>query len=219
MGLPAAVFLHNRFSGSGPLSFLFFFSRGGTAVSSSPSPGFFSPSATFPLSRPRRRRIASPARQEKLAFFSSPTSATAAAYISLTSLAPGKRERASHPRARCVQLAGGCILITFMSSDIPARFIAPAPADSTKTWNQPPPLSSFPFRLPFPRAVFLTASRFARHGARLLRFFSLLSPGSPPSLLWPAQSTLHDDPVSLYGCATATFVASCPDRDLKFALV
>lgn len=44
------------------------------------------------------------------------------------------------PHALCsVQLVGGCILITFMSSDIPARFIALTPADSAKLRNQPPP--------------------------------------------------------------------------------
>lgn len=53
------------------------------------------------------------------------------AYISRNVHAPA-RER--------VQLAGGCILITFMSSDIPARFIAPAPADSAKAWNQRVPV-------------------------------------------------------------------------------
>lgn len=41
------------------------------------------------------------------------------------------------PCHRALSFAGGCILITFMSSDIPARFIAPAPMDSAKTLQDP----------------------------------------------------------------------------------
>lgn len=68
-----------------------------------------------------------------------------------------------HAPARAVQLAGGCILITFMSSDIPARFIAPAPADSAKTWNRPSPLHPCFSSLPpfFSHAPFLTLPLFS----------------------------------------------------------
>lgn len=41
------------------------------------------------------------------------------------------------PCHRALSFAGGCILITFMSSDIPARFIAPTPMDSAKTLQDP----------------------------------------------------------------------------------
>lgn len=67
-----------------------------------------------------------------------------------------------HAPAHAVQLAGGCILITFMSSDIPARFITPAPADSAKARNQPhlapPPSSS---RAPFLASLVLRFLRFS----------------------------------------------------------
>lgn len=154
MGLPVAVFLHNRFSGS-PLSFLLFFPR-----------------SRHPPSPPLRRRLLfspgpgpwqGPYTQE------APRLLRKAAYISLRGT----------PRAR-VQLAGGCILITFMSSDIPARFIAPAPADSAKTsgTNQPtkqPPSYRVP---PFLWARFIPRSSRSAPSS----FFS--SSGSP-LVSWP----------------------------------
>lgn len=62
-------------------------------------------------------------------------------------------------------LVGGCILITFMSSDIPARFIALTPADSS---DHPSPPSS---RLPLPLSFFL-----------LLHVFSFSASKSKPFL-------------------------------------
>lgn len=75
------------------------------------------------------------------------------------------------PRALCpAQLVGGCILITFMSSDIPARFIALTPADSAKPRNQPPP------------SPFLFATVFL--------LLSLLAPASSP---FHATRSFHSD--------------------------
>lgn len=129
MGLPVAVFLHNRFSGS-PLSFLLFFPR-----SRHPPPPplrFGDGSSSLLVLAPGK----APIRKKLLAFFGRlPISP----YVVL------------RPARARVQLAGGCILITFMSSDIPARFIAPAPADSAKTsgtnqpTNQPPSYRVPPF--------------------------------------------------------------------------
>lgn len=79
IGLPVAVFLHNRFSGSGPLSFLFFFSRSEKGIADLTLPGLSrggddalsaGAAATARLS-PQRRASSSP---------------RGTAYISLTSL-------------------------------------------------------------------------------------------------------------------------------------
>lgn len=118
VGLPVAVFLHNRFSGSS-LSFLFFFP--------------LRPSS----SSLRRRSLLTAAGPSRFSPQEAPRLLRHCLYLPTS-------ER-TRPRAR-VQLAGGCILITFMSSDIPARFIAPAPADSAKTCE---PLRSLPLRTSF----------------------------------------------------------------------
>lgn len=145
MGLPVAVFLHNRFFGL----LLFSLLRRSHQV-------------RLPLSRHHR--------------FTGSSFPSSALPIS-------PYDGTYTPCALCsAQLAGGCILITFMSSDIPARFIAPTPADSAKSWNQPPPpspsfsghrsislflKSSFLYRVL--RSSCLTLLRDTRSSARLLR--------------------------------------------------
>lgn len=121
VGLPVAVFLHNRFFGL----LLFSLPRRSHQV-------------RLPLSW-----LAPAIYQERLSFFGS-------AYISL------RHHGTYTPRALCsAQLAGGCILITFMSSDIPARFIAPTPADSAKPLEPTTTLSSALLLLPPSRFSFL----------------------------------------------------------------
>lgn len=126
VGLPVAVFLHNRFSGL-PHSFSFFLF---SSSSHSGYPPRLQRSSLFwtgwpPQVSPREAPSAS---SRHCLYLPAPVTYT--------------------PPAHAVQLAGGCILITFMSSDIPARFITPAPADSAKTRNRPhlPPFFS---RAPF----------------------------------------------------------------------
>lgn len=152
MGLPVAVFLHNRFSGS-PLSFLFFFPR------------LARPSS--PLLR-RRSLLAGPYGSLSLflpSFLLSLFARSSSPSSALPPISPYvgnvHTPRARRARAR-VQLAGGCILITFMSSDIPARFIAPAPADSAKTRHQPPSFRVPPFLRSPPRSSRAPLLRFSR---------------------------------------------------------
>lgn len=139
VGLPVAVFLHNRFSGSS-LSFLFF---------------FFS---LWPSSSPlRRRSFLAAAGSSRFSPQEAPRLLRHCLYL---------RTRL---RAR-VQLAGGCILITFMSSDIPARFIAPTPADSAKTCEPTPSslLLGFLSYAPWSSTLrFLRFSRLQDHPASL----------------------------------------------------
>lgn len=166
MGLPVAVFLHNRFSGS-PLSFLFFFLRAARGrVLGVPWATFSPPAGPFAtLSRsPQSKKRPLP---------SSPL-LPISPYVGSVHTPRARRARASER----VQLAGGCILITFMSSDIPARFIAPAPADSAKTRRQPPS-----FRVP----------PFLRSPPALARYASsFFSSSGSPLVLRPAQSTPCD---------------------------
>lgn len=150
VGLPVAVFLHNRFSGSS-LSFLFFFP--------------LRPSS----SSLRRRSLLTAAGPSRFSPQEAPRLLRHCLYLPTS-------ER-TRPRAR-VQLAGGCILITFMSSDIPARFIAPAPADSAKTCEPTPPLppltyllSYVPWSSHFASFVFLVFEIILR---LLIRNFALL---------------------------------------------
>lgn len=117
VGLPVAVFLHNRFSG-----FRFSF------LSSSPFPN----DRWWPRSAPRP-----------------PTSSLPCLYLPDRFHPPLPLPYTLLP-ALGAHLVGGCILITFMSSDIPARFIALTPADSsdhpplpTHLSNHPPPSPSF----------------------------------------------------------------------------
>lgn len=122
VGLPVAVFLHNRFSG-----FRFSF------LSSSPFPN----DRWWPRSAPRP-----------------PTSSLPCLYLPDRFHPPLPLPYTLLP-ALGAHLVGGCILITFMSSDIPARFIALTPADSsdhpplpTHLSNHPSlPLSLFPLLL------------------------------------------------------------------------
>lgn len=161
VGLPVAVFLHNRFSG-----LLFSFS-------------FFSLASDFWIPS------SSPLWRSSLFWTGWLASAGLAARSSFgffPALPISPYVGNVHAPAHAVQLAGGCILITFMSSDIPARFIAPAPADSAKTWNQLPP----------PFSPILPSSRVPPFLCfpcpPLPSFFSSL--GSP-FVSWPAQSTLY----------------------------
>lgn len=124
MGLPVAVFLHNRFSRS-PLPFLFF-------------------SPLWPSSSPLRRRLPSRGCGWPQQVLTARSSTAASSALPISPYVGNV-----HAPARAFSSRGGCILITFMSSDIPARFIAPAPADSAKTCE--PTLSSIhsPYMLPF----------------------------------------------------------------------
>lgn len=138
VGLPVAVFLHNRFFGL----LLFSLPRRSHQV-------------RLPLSW-----LAPAIYQERLSFFGS-------AYISL------RHHGTYTPRALCsAQLAGGCILITFMSSDIPARFIAPTPADSAKPLEPTTTLSSALLLLP--PSLFFGPT-----------FFSRVPRSHFPSFCWP----------------------------------
>lgn len=160
-----AVFLHNRFSGL-PHSFSFFL------FSSSSHSGHHLPrlqrSSLFWTGWPPKvsPREAPSASSRHCLYLPAPVTYT--------------------PPAHAIQLAGGCILITFMSSDIPARFITPAPADSAKTRNRPHLASRRSSRVP-PFLCFPCAP--------LPSFFS--SSGSP-FVSWPAQSTLYASLPSLW---------------------
>lgn len=116
VGLPVAVFLHNRFSASlfSPPRLLANHDRLVAVVAARPR-------STTP---------------QRLSFFAF------CLYL------PNRCYPRTHPPCLRAHLVGGCILITFMSSDIPARFIALTPADSSDHPSPPsnrlsPPLSFF----------------------------------------------------------------------------
>lgn len=159
VGLPVAVFLHNRFSGL-HLSFSFFL------FSSSSHSGYHPPRSFGDLLSSGLAGLA-PAGLDARSSFGFFPALPISPYVGNV-----------HTPAYAVQLAGGCILITFMSSDIPARFIAPAPADSAKTWNQPHPTSFSPS----PTILLACPLSYASLVLRFLRF-SLLQ--DHPSSLGP----------------------------------
>lgn len=135
VGLPQAVFLHNRFSRSFLLSFL-------------PTP--------LPLILQDPEVAATKCKKEGNAHLATgapptpcyhppPAPVTASStfcFFFYSSFNVRLRPVSPYvgrytPCHRAFSFAGGCILITFMSSDIPARFIAPAPMDSAKTLQDP----------------------------------------------------------------------------------
>lgn len=118
VGLPVAVFLHNRFSASlfSPPRLLANHDRLVAVVAARPR-------STTP---------------QRLSFFAF------CLYL------PNRCYPRTHPPCLRAHLVGGCILITFMSSDIPARFIALTPADSSDHPSPPsnrlsPPSPFFSF--------------------------------------------------------------------------